>query len=57
MSSEEEWNEQNGEDLLDEKKDDEDSEDEKMNIEEQECEQEGFIVPDDYLSVSELNLS
>ena len=58
MSSEEEWNEQNGEDL-DAKQDEEEDEDEKKLIEEmqEEKEEEGFIVPDDYLSASELNFS
>lgn len=58
MSSEEEWNEVNGEDLdgkqEDEEEDKEDKDDEVM--EEGEA-YEGFIVPDDYLSASELNLS
>lgn len=60
MDSEEEWNEQNGEDVAaDNKKDDEeDDEVEKQIREEGEDEEEvGFIVPDDYLSASELNLS
>ncbi len=52
MSSEEEWNEQNGEDL-EAKQEDEDDEEDKQSDEEEE----GFIVPDDYLSVSELDLS
>lgn len=57
MSSEEEWNEQNGEDL-DAKQDEEEDEEEKMIIEEmKEGENEGFIVPDDYLSASELNFT
>jgi hypothetical protein len=30
---------------------------EKAILEDEEAEEEGFIVPDDYLSVSELNLS
>lgn len=60
MDSEEEWNEQNGEDVAaDNKQDDEeDDEVEKQLREDGEDEEEaGFIVPDDYLSASELNLS
>ncbi len=58
MDSEEEWNEQNGEDL-ENRPEDEDAEDEeeKMLIESEGEQEEGFIVPDDYLSVSELNFS
>lgn len=59
MDSEEEWNEQNGEDL-EGKQEDEQEEDEvdKLLLEEGEADvEEGFIVPDDYLSASELNLS
>lgn len=60
MDSEEEWNEQNGEDVNGENKADEEEDDEieKQLREEGDDEEEaGFIVPDDYLSVSELNLS
>ena len=60
MDSEEEWNEQNGEDVVaDNKLDDaEDDEVEKLLREDGENEQEvGFIVPDDYFSASELNLT
>ncbi len=60
MDSEEEWNEQNGEDVADNKMDeDEDDEVEKMLREEEDEEPEaaGFIVPDDYLSASEFGLS
>jgi len=54
MDSEDELEEANGEDIADEhnKVSDDDEED----LAEQE-EAEGFIVEDDYLSVSELNLS
>lgn len=55
MSSEEEWNEQNGEDVNDKEGEDEDDEIDKILKEE--GEEEGFIVPDDYLSVSEMNLT
>ena len=59
LDSEDEWNEQNGEDVNDVKADEgEDDEVEKLLREEGEDEEEiGFIVPDDYLSASELNLS
>lgn len=58
MSSEEEWNEQNGEDLEGKQNDeDEESEEEKMLIDLEEPAPAGFIVPDDYLSASEINLS
>ena len=60
MDSEEEWNEQNGEDVAaDNKKDDEeDDEVEKLLREEGDDDEEvGFIVPDDYLSASELNMT
>ena len=60
MSSEEEWNEQNGEDVNGENKADEEEDDklEKLLIEEGEDDEEaGFIVPDDYFSASELNLT
>jgi hypothetical protein len=59
MDSEEEWNEQNGEDVAADNKQDEDEDDEveKMLKEEEDEEEPGFIVPDDYLSASELNLS
>jgi len=60
MDSEEEWNEQNGEDVAPDNKKDEEEDDEveKQIREEGEDEEEaGFIVPDDYLSASELNLS
>jgi chromatin assembly factor 1 subunit A len=56
MSSEEEWNEQNGEDV-DAPKQDDDEDDEVEKILKEEGEEEGFIVPDDYLSASEMNLS
>lgn len=58
MSSEEEWNEQNGEDV-DGKNQDEEEDDEIENMlkEDGDEEEEGFIVPDDYLSASELNLT
>jgi hypothetical protein len=55
MSSEEEWNEVNGEDLDNKQEEEEEDEDEKMM--EEADEEEGFIVPDDYLSASELNFS
>ena len=60
MSSEEEWNEQHGEDVNGENKADEEEDDklEKLLIEEGEDDEEaGFIVPDDYFSASELNLT
>lgn len=60
MDSEEEWNEQNGEDVnADNKKDDEeDDEVDKLLQEDGDNEEAaGFIVPDDYLSASELNLT
>ena len=59
MDSEEEWNEQNGEDLAADNKQDEEEDDEveKLLREEGDEEEAGFIVPDDYLSASELNLS
>ena len=59
MDSEEEWNEQNGEDLAADNKLDEEEDDEveKLLREEGDEEEAGFIVPDDYLSASELNLS
>ncbi len=60
MDSEEEWNEQNGEDVNNECKGDEEEDDEveKLLREEGEDDEEaGFIVPDDYLSASEFNLS
>jgi len=59
MDSEAEWNEQNGEDLADNKlEEDEDDELEKRLREEGDDDEEaGFIVPDDYLSASEFNLS
>jgi hypothetical protein len=61
MDSEEEWNEQNGEDLAGENKGDEEDEDDEvekmLREEEEEEEAAGFIVPDDYLSASELGLS
>jgi hypothetical protein len=49
MDSEDEWAEANGEDLGEDKMSDEEEEDPEEN--------EGFIVEDDYLSDSELNLS
>jgi hypothetical protein len=55
MSSEEEWNENNGEDV--DAKNDEDEDDEVEKMLREEGEEEGFIVPDDYLSASELNFS
>jgi Chromatin assembly factor 1 subunit A len=59
MDSEEEWNEQNGEDVGGDNKGDEDEDDEveAMLREEGDEEEAGFIVPDDYLSASELNLT
>lgn len=60
MDSEEEWNEQNGEDVAgDNKKDDEEDDevDKLLREDGQNEEEEGFIVPDDYLSACELNLS
>lgn len=59
MSSEEEWNEQNGEDLEGKQEEEEEDDEEKQFIEEMhdEKENEGFIVPDDYLSASELNFT
>jgi hypothetical protein len=60
MDSEEEWNEQNGEDLAADNKQDEDEDDEvdKMLREDGDDDEEaGFIVPDDYLSASEFNVS
>lgn len=58
MSSEEEWNEMNGEDVENNKEDDnEDDEIENMLRDDGEEEEEGFIVPDDYLSASEFGLS
>jgi chromatin assembly factor 1 subunit A len=57
MDSEEEWNELNGEDLDMKKEDEQDEEEEDEKMEGEQDEEEGFIVPDDYLSVSELNLS
>lgn len=60
MDSEEEWNEQNGEDLAADNKKDEEEDDEvdKLLREDGDDEEEaGFIVPDDYLSASELDLS
>ena len=55
LDSEDEWAEENGEDLLDadcQKLSDDDEDDLAENEE-----AEGFIVEDDYLSVSELNYS
>jgi hypothetical protein len=49
MDSEDEWAEANGEDLGEDKMSDEEEEDPEEN--------QGFIVEDDYLSDSELNLS
>ena len=60
MDSEEEWNEQNGEDVAADNKQDEDEDDEvekQIREEDQDDEDNKFIVPDDYLSASELNLS
>ena len=60
MDSEEEWNEQNGEDVAADNKQDEDEDDEvekQLREEDQNDEDDKFIVPDDYLSASELNLS
>lgn len=60
MDSEEEWNEQNGEDVAGDNKADEDEDDEveKLLREDGDDEEEaGFIVPDDYLSASEFNLT
>ena len=55
MSSEEEWNEQNGEDVN--ANDGEDEDDEVEKILEEEGEPEGFIVDDGYFSASELMFS
>jgi len=60
MESEDEWNEQNGEDVAADNKQDEaeDDEVEKLLREDGDDDAEaGFIVPDDYLSASELNLT
>ena len=60
MDSEEEWNEQNGEDVAGDNKKDEEEDDEVEKLlreEEANAEDEGFIVPDDYLSACDLNLS
>lgn len=52
MDSEEEWNELNGEDVeAENKKEEEEDEDEAGE------EEESFIVPDSYLSASEMNLT
>lgn len=56
MDSEEEWNEQNGEDV-DKNNQEDENEDELDKILQEESEEEGFIVPDDYLSDSEFLLS
>ena len=53
MDSEDEWAEENGEDLQEGKASDDEDEDE---FEDEEANQ-GFIVEDDYLSVSEMNYS
>lgn len=53
MDSEDEWAEQNGEDLNENNLKSEDDEDDLAEEEEQK----GFIVDDDYLSVSEMNYS
>jgi len=53
MDSEDEWAEENGEDLQEGKASDDEDEDE---LEDEEANQ-GFIVEDDYLSVSEMNYS
>ena len=52
MDSEDEWAEENGEDLQECKASDDEDED---DIEDDEAN--GFIVEDDYLSVSEMNYS
>ena len=57
MDSEEEWNEQNGENVDGNPKQDEEEDDEIEKLLKEEGEEEGFIVPDDYLSASEMNLS
>lgn len=57
MDSEEEWNEQNGEDVDKNNQEDDDEDDEIEKLLQEENEDEGFIVPDDYLSQSELMLS
>ena len=58
MSSEEEWNEENGEDLdnPNPKEEEEDDEVDKLLLEEDEEDKEGnnFVVPDGYLSGSEI---
>lgn len=54
MESEDEWAEENGEDLQD--GDQKMSDDDEDDLIEQE-EQKGFIVDDDYLSVSEMQYS
>lgn len=56
MDSEDEIEEANGEDIADEQNKVSDD-DEEEKAEEEEAKQEGFIVEDDYLSVSELNYS
>lgn len=59
MLSEDEWNEQNGEDIIEGGNDMEDEEEKKiieeLNIEAEE--DQSFIVSDSYLSASELNLT
>lgn len=57
MSSEEEWNEQNGEDVDNNDQDGDAEDDEIEKILQEESQSEGFIVPDDYLSASELSFS
>lgn len=57
MDSEEEWNEQNGEDVDKNNQEDDAEDDEIDKLLQEENEDEGFIVPDDYLSQSELMLS
>jgi|TARA_B110001450_G_C17488426_1_gene427256 hypothetical protein len=56
MDSEDEIEEANGEDIADEQNRLSDD-DEEEKAEEEEAREEGFIVEDDHLSVSELNYS
>ena len=57
MSSEEEWNEQNGEDVDNNDQEGDAEDDEIEKILQEESQSEGFIVPDDYLSASEFMFS
>lgn len=54
MDTEDEWAEENGESLREDGANKSDEEDEEFDDEE---DQQGFIVDDDYLSVSEMNYS